>query len=74
MEQRILLAAKSLGGLVSPTELSLRTGLSIDEAKGQLEGLVERGHAQLQIRKNGSLAYTFPDLLSDERRGELEEF
>ena len=72
-EQSILVAAKSLGGLVGPTELALRTGLTIDEAKEHLESLVERGHAQLEIRKNGSLAYTFPDLLSDEKRVELEE-
>ena len=73
-EQSVLLAVKSLGGLVGPTELALRTGLTIDEAQDHLESLVERGHAQLQIRKNGSLAYTFPDLLSDEKRVELEEF
>lgn len=73
-EQSVLRAVKSLGGLAGPTELALRTGLTIDEAKEHLESLVERGHAQHQIRKNGSLTYTIPDLLSDEKRVELEEF
>ena len=72
-EQSILVAVQSLGGLVGPTELALRTGLTLDEAKEHLESLVERGHAQLEIRKNGSLAYTFPDLLSSEKHDELEE-
>ena len=73
IEHSILRAVESLGGLVGPTELALQTGLTIDDAKEHLESLVERGHAQLEIRKNGSLAYTFPDLLSTEKRDELEE-
>ena len=72
-EQSILRAVQSLGGLVGPTELALRTDLTMDEAREHLDRLVKRGHVELQIRKNGSLAYTFPDLLSDEKRDELEE-
>ena len=72
IQQRILLTAKQQGGFVSPTEVAMRAGIGIDDAKQHLEGLVDKGHADLQLRKDGALVYVFPDLLTDEKRDELD--
>ena len=66
-EQSVLLAVKSLGGLVGPTELALRTGLTIDEAKDHLESLVERGHAQLHLLPSVERNLAAAQLLVDTR-------
>ena len=72
VQQRILLTAKQQGGLVGPTEVAMRAGIDIDEAKRYLEGLVDKGHAEIQLRKDGALVYVFPELLTEEKRNELD--
>lgn len=39
------------------------TGLSIDESRDALEGLVEKYHCRLQVTENGDLIYNFGDRL-----------
>ena len=55
-----------------PTTVAMRTGFDIDVVKEHLESLVDKGHAELQPSKDGSVVYVFRDMLTDERRNELE--
>lgn len=72
LQQRILLCAKQEGGAVAPTIIAMRTSLDLDEAKEHLEALVDQGHAELHPTRDGRLVYVFRDLLTDERRADLE--
>lgn len=73
LQQRILLAANQAGGVITPTIAAMRIGVEIETARAELEALVDAGHAQLHVRSNdGVLVYTFADLLTDEKRAELE--
>ena len=72
LQQRILMCAKRDGGAVVPTTVAMRTGFDIDVVKEHLESLIDKGHAELQPSKDGIIMYVFPDMLTDERRNELE--
>ena len=72
MQQRILMCAKQEGGAIMPTTVAMRTGFDVDAVKDHLESLVDKGYAELQPTKDGSIVYVFRDMLTDERREELE--
>ena len=72
LQQRILMAAKQSGGAIAPTTVAMRTGFDVDAVKDHLEALVDKGHAELQPTKDGAIVYVFRDMLTDERREELE--
>jgi TM2 domain-containing membrane protein YozV/predicted transcriptional regulator len=63
VERTILHLAKHNRGIVTPSELALESGISIDEAKKALDTLVDKGFAELRVRKTGTLVYTFPELM-----------
>ncbi len=72
MQQRILKCAKEEGGVVTPSKIAMETGCSLDEAKAELDGLVSQGHFEVRPRRDGTIVYTSPDLLTDEKRADLE--
>ena len=72
LQQRILMCAKQSGGIVMPTDVTIRTGCDLDAAKNQLESLVDKGYAEIQSRKDGVLVYVFPNMITDEARSDLE--
>ncbi len=72
MQQRILMCAKDEGGVVTPSKIAVETGCSLDEAKAELEGLVSQGHFEVRPLRDGRLVYTAPDMLTDEKCGDLE--
>ena len=72
LENQILEAARSRGGLVTPADVSMETGCNLDKAKQELDDLVNRGHVELRVRRNGNLVYAFPSLLGAEQREDLE--
>ncbi|WP_304221690.1 NINE protein [Gracilinema caldarium] len=71
-ERTILRLAKQNKGIVSASELALEAGISIEEAKKALEKLVDQGHAELRVRKSGTLVYTFPEFMDTD--SPLEDF
>ena len=73
IQQRILMIAKQQGGVVGPTDIAMRTGIAIDEAKEHLESLLDKGHVEMHLRKDGGLVYVFSDMLTEERRSELDQ-
>ena len=72
IETAILRVAKQRGGLVTPSLLAMDGDYGLDEVKSVLDEMVNAGHAELRVRGTGVTVYTFPEMLSDENREELE--
>jgi acylphosphatase len=71
VEHTILRLAKHNKGIVTASELALESGISMDEAKKALDTLVTKGFADLRVRKTGTLAYTFPELMDTDSPFEI---
>jgi hypothetical protein len=69
-ELMILRLAKENKGILTVSEVALEAGISMDEAKRQLDDFAAKGFAELRTRRNGSQAYIIPDFLE----GPLEGF
>jgi len=72
IEQVIFRLAQKNGGSVSPAQLALDSNIGVDEAKNQLESMVDRGYAELRVRKTGALAYVFPEFLNPDVSDQFE--
>ena len=72
VERIILRIAKENKGIISVSELALAAGISIEEARKDLDALVSKGFAELRVRKTGNLVYTIPDLMDQDEP--LEDF
>jgi TM2 domain-containing membrane protein YozV len=70
LERIILRTAKANRGVVTPAEIALSADIPLDRGKAALEKLVGQGYADLRVRKNGQLAYVFPEFLTDEEQFE----
>jgi len=64
-EQMILRLAKENKGVLTVSVVALETGLSLEEAKKQLDDFVAKGFAELRTRSNGAQAYVVPDFLEE---------
>lgn len=73
-EHVILRVAKASHGIASPAQVALEGKLSTDEAREQLDKLVDKGIGEVRVRKSGSIAYVFPDFLDDTGAADLERF
>ena len=73
VEHVILKTAKSHGGYTTATEIALEANVAIDEAKQYLDELVSKGVAEVRVRKNGVLAYVFPEFLEEATEAEFED-
>jgi TM2 domain-containing membrane protein YozV/predicted transcriptional regulator len=72
VERTILHTAKRNAGIVTPSEIALDAGISLEDAKKALDALVKQGIAELRVRKSGNLVYTLPDFMHAEE--DLEDF
>ena len=67
VEHVILRLAKANKGILTASEVALGAKISIEEAKRDLDAMVNKGFAELRVRQSGSLVYTIPELMdSDE--------
>ena len=75
LEQVILRVAKENGGLVSPGGVATSGNWTLDETKSYLDGMVDKGHAELRPTRSGtpSVVYVIPEFLTDGTRGQLED-
>ena len=73
-EHVILSIAKNNHGIANPAQVALEGNISTDEAREQLDKLVDKGIGEVRVRKSGSLAYVFPDFLDDVGAADLERF
>ncbi|MDR1899862.1 MAG: NINE protein [Treponema sp.] len=72
VERIILKLAREHKGILTTSEVALAANISIDEAKRDLDALVNKGIAELRVRKSGTLVYTIPEMMN--RDEELEDF
>jgi uncharacterized membrane protein len=68
MERKILQVAAELGGKVTPSEIALKTHISLDKAHLLLQNMQEGGYAELEITQTGAIIYHFRGFLSDDDR------
>lgn len=74
LERVILKTARENQGIVTPSEVAVESGLSIDQAKRALEKLVSNGHADIRVVKNGNMVYFFQDFSKGNTHPDLEDF
>ena len=74
LEYVILRVAKQHHGIAAPAEVALEAKLPVDDARKQLDKLVEKGVAEVRVRKNGSIVYALPDFLDETADSQLESF
>ena len=74
IERVILRTAKANKGVATPSEVALEADISLDDAKKQLEQLVQKGFAEVRVTKSGNLLYVFPDFTTEETESKLEDF
>jgi TM2 domain-containing membrane protein YozV/predicted transcriptional regulator len=72
VERTILRLAKQNKGVLTASEVALEANISMDEAKKVLDTLVNKGFAELRVRKTGTLVYTLPELMDSD--SPLEDF
>lgn len=73
-EHRILMLAEREHGRVTVPEVAAHCGLTIGEAKSELDRLAAAKVAELQVTPGGVLVYTFPGFLSDEDKRRAVDF
>ncbi|MEM5947386.1 hypothetical protein WKV44_02405 [Spirochaetia bacterium 38H-sp] len=61
IEKQILMSAKEHNGVVTPTIIALETDLNLKESEKELQKLAEEGHASMEITRNGTIEYHFPE-------------
>lgn len=74
LEHVILRVAKASHGVASPAEVALEANVSAEEARNHLDTMVDKGFAEVRVRKSGVLTYVFPDFLDAEGESSLEQF
>ena len=73
LERVILKTAKDNQGIVTPSEVAIESGMSIDQAKKALEKLVNKGHADIRVSRNGVMVYFFQEFLKGGDHPDLED-
>ncbi len=68
-ERLALACAAKAGGKLTEAELSLESGLSLDEAKRVLGELAGKGVAEIEVSSGGTIVYAFPGLISGAEKG-----
>ena len=74
VEHVILRVAKANHGVASPAEIALEGNIPTDEARNHLDDLVNKGIAEVRVRKSGALVYVFPDFLDETGSADLEQY
>jgi ABC-type Fe3+-siderophore transport system permease subunit len=61
VEKQVLRAAQEQGGKLTAALTALRTSLTIKEAQSLLERMAKEGHAVMNVTREGTLEFEFPD-------------
>jgi hypothetical protein len=72
IEKTILRLAKQNKGVLTAHEVALGSNISLDDAKKALDTLVNKGFAELRVRKSGTLVYVLPEFRDQDDA--LEDF
>ncbi len=68
MEREILKVASQQQGVVRVTDITLKTGISLADAKKTLDTLMEQGFCDKESLASGATTYRFPDITSIQGR------
>lgn len=63
LDSAVLTLAKANKGYLTPSILSIKASVAIEEAKKILDAYVERGVAQIEVTDEGVFKYIFPEFL-----------
>ena len=74
LERVILKTAKDNQGIVTPSEVAVESGRSIDQAKNALEKLVSNGHADIRVSRSGIMVYFFQEFSKGVDHPDLDDF
>ncbi|MCL2215104.1 MAG: TM2 domain-containing protein [Treponema sp.] len=66
VERVILKLAKENKGILTASELALSASIPIEEARSNLDAMVNKGFAELRVRQSGALVYAIPDLMNSD--------
>lgn len=69
LERTILMLAREKKGKLTPSEVALKTQLSLEEAREHLLRMQERGFAVLHTSERGAIVFEFHEFLSEGERG-----
>ncbi|MBN2051820.1 MAG: hypothetical protein JW760_15315, partial [Spirochaetales bacterium] len=72
-EKTILKAARNNNGVATPASVALEGDLSIDDAKKHLDEMASRGYAEVKITRSGTMAYLFPEFVTDPGKLDFED-
>ncbi|GAB4513733.1 MAG: hypothetical protein Tsb0020_32050 [Haliangiales bacterium] len=72
-EKQLLAYIRSAGGVVSPTELSIRTGWSLRAAEKQSTRLIAAYGGDVEVDDDGQILYVFPELMATAGAAEAAE-
>jgi hypothetical protein len=73
-ERRILQFAEAEHGRVTVAEVATHCGVTVAQAKADLDRLVQQQVAELQVTERGVLVYVFPGFLSDDEKKSAHDF
>jgi TM2 domain-containing membrane protein YozV len=71
LDRTILKIARKKNGVVSPSEVVIETGVSLEDARKHLESMVIDGHAEMRVRKSGAIVFTFPEFMGNNMDSEF---
>ncbi|MDR3192970.1 MAG: NINE protein [Treponema sp.] len=72
VERAILRLAKENKGILTVSELALKANVPLEKAKKALDTLVNKGFAELRVRRSGTLVYTVREFMDQDKP--LEDF
>ena len=71
VERELLSYIRSRGGVISPTELTSRTGWELDAAERESTRLLARYDGEVEITDDGEMIYVFPELMKSAHDAEV---
>jgi predicted transcriptional regulator len=72
VERIILRIAKQNNGIITISDVALEGNISVDDAKKDLEILLDKGIVEMRVKKTGAIVYIIREYLKDD--SELENF
>jgi predicted transcriptional regulator len=72
VERIILKIAKQNNGIITISDVALEANISVDEAKTDLEKLVNKGFVEMSVKKTGAIVYIIREYVKND--SELEDF
>ncbi len=72
VERIILKLAKQNNGIIAVSDVALEANISIDDAKKDLDILLNKGFVEMRVTKTGAIVYIIREYLKDD--SELEMF